>query len=360
MATPDLSVVLVHYHTPSHLEAAVAALRRDLAAAGLRGELLVVDNGSAPEDARRLEALDVTLLTPGRNLGYGAAANLGLGRARGRHRVVMNPDVEVQEGCLGALVAALTDGADLCGPRLAWGAAGGPLLPPTEEVSRTYELMKWWGHGSVGGAQRARRRWRRRAQRFWGAAEPLETSGLSGAMLALRADLLETVGGFDEAYFLYFEEVEWQRRARAAGKRVVLVPGARAVHHYARSAALEPRTQEWFAASERRFRVQHLGAWFLRLLEALPRPAPAPPPAPWADFPRRGLALGEIGGEVPRWVEISRPPLGFPAAGLPLTGRCGASWTPEPKVWEQATPGPYWLTLVAASGRELGSWSVQR
>ncbi|MEO1086543.1 MAG: glycosyltransferase, partial [Acidobacteriota bacterium] len=130
-----LGVVLVHYHTPDLAASAVASLREDAATSKVELEIALVDNGSTAEGRGLLGRLEgVRLLDPGQNLGYAGAFNLGVKQlAKADAVAVMNPDVRVLPGCLGALAAAVADGAGVAGPRFWWDRRGGFLLPPTEE-----------------------------------------------------------------------------------------------------------------------------------------------------------------------------------------------------------------------------------
>ncbi len=91
----DLSIVLVHYHTPALVAEAVAALRQDLEISGLTAQMILVDNGSAPEDRPALQALGLTWIDPGGNTGYAGGVNRGVAAAEAPFVVVMNPDVLV-------------------------------------------------------------------------------------------------------------------------------------------------------------------------------------------------------------------------------------------------------------------------
>lgn len=137
-----LAVVLVHYHTPELAAQAIGALERDLAASGggFQVEWLLVDNGSDAAGRKLLEALPVRLLDPGRNTGYAGGVDLGVAASSAEHIVLMNPDVLVLPGCVGALVESLRRGAAAAGPRFFWDAGRRLMLPPAEPRSRRAEL----------------------------------------------------------------------------------------------------------------------------------------------------------------------------------------------------------------------------
>jgi GT2 family glycosyltransferase len=380
MTGGSLAVVLVHYHTPQLAAAAVAALQRDLAggsAAGLDVEWLLVDNGSDPAGRELLASLPVRLLEPGRNLGYAGGVNLGVASSRADLVMLMNPDVLVLPGCTGGLVDCLHAGAAVAGPCLFWDSGRRLLLPPAEARNRRGELLAALA-ASRGGrwAARARRHSRRHCRRHWLAAAPLPSHSLSGSLLAVTRAAWERVGGFDEEFQLYFEETDWLLRLRRAGLPARFVPAAQAVHLYGRSAAVEPRAEEWFESSAQRFRRRHYGAWFARFLERLdqagqrrPGSVPASPegrtgagghlPEPYAlpPLPPEGLDLA--GYPRPLWVEVSPNPTGFPAAAERIDeGEAAGRWTLPAEIASGLSGGDWWVRVSDERGRDLAGYRL--
>ena len=339
-----LAVILVHYHSPRLARDACEALARDAAASGLELETVLVDNGSRPEDLEILEALPARRLDPGRNLGYAGGVNAGVRETAAERVVVMNPDAFVLPGCLGALAAALYAGAAVAGPRFFWDHDRRYLLPPTEAVSRTSEVLAVLARRGEPWARLARRRWRRHAWRYWSAREPVTGYDLSGALLAFRRSAWRRVGPFDEEYRLYFEETDWLQRLRAAGLEARYVPAAEAVHLYAQSTASEPRVEGWRLDSSRRFRRRVYGPAFTRLLESLSG--------------RAGTAAEPVESSPPgdsaAWLEVSPSPLGYPAAGCRLASGSAPPDDLPAEIRERLAPGAYTLRSVDDAGREVG------
>ncbi|HUP41657.1 MAG TPA: glycosyltransferase [Thermoanaerobaculia bacterium] len=358
-----LSIVLVHYHTPELLARSVEALRRDLALEGFtvpEAEWLVVDNGSDPAGRSRIEGLGVRRLDPGENLGYAGGVNLGVAASSGEHLLVLNPDVLVLQGCVGALLAELDParggGAAVAGPRFFWDRGERLLLPPAEPRGRRTELAALLVRRRPAAARRARARWRRHARRHWLACETLGSHALSGALLAIDRRAWEQVGPFDPGYRLYFEEADWLERARRRGLAGRYVPGARAVHLYDQSAGSEPAAPEWFLASARRFRRQRFGRAFASGLETLDRLLPEAagdveelPALEPGELPLAALAASPG----PLWVEVSPSPTGYPAAAERLTGPSESSWRLPAEVAERFPRRRWYLTMSDAAGREL-------
>ncbi|MEM8994930.1 MAG: glycosyltransferase family 2 protein [Acidobacteriota bacterium] len=338
-------VVLVHYYTPGLAASAVASLVEDAAASGVELEIARVDNGSTAEGRELLGHLDgVRLLEPGENLGYAGAFNFGVRQLPTVDAVaVMNPDVRVMPGCLGALADALSDGAGVVGPRFWWDRPGGFVLPPTEERGRRHSVRRFLSLRT--GAGPARRAWRRHARRHWRATEPVESLSLSGALLAIELGAWRRVGPFDDAYRLYFEESDWLERARKAGVRGRFVPGSEARHGYAQSTVKEPRAARWFSESHHRFRRRHYGRAFTAALEGA---AGLWPQKVTAAAPGRPTAA-EIGAA--EWLELSASAVGYPAAGMHLARQVRR----DPGLELPLPEGAYWLRGLRGD-RELWAY----
>jgi len=226
----DVSVVIVSYRSREYLAGCLDAVQRSLAASGLSGEAIVVDNAS-PDGSAALVAERypwVRSITNQRNRGFAAAANQGIRLARGRVIVLLNPDARLVGDALGRLVRFLdqhpTVGA--VGPRLRY--PDGRTQPSRRRFPTLLTgflestlVQDYWRDNRV-------------LRRYYVADrsddETQEVDWLVGACLAIRRDALATVGLLDERFFLYSEEVEWFWRLRRAGWRVFYFPEAEVVH----------------------------------------------------------------------------------------------------------------------------------
>ena len=354
-ARPELGVALVHYRTPELVRPALEALLADVARAGARATIALVDNGSDAAGRELWRGLPVARIDPGANLGYAGGVRRAVATLEAPLLIAMNPDVVVRPGCVARLLDELERGADAAGPRFEWDEAGRVLLPPTEERTRRAELTAVFARRSAARAAAARRRWRRHARRHWEAAAPFESRSLSGALLAFRRAAWAATGGFDEGYRLYFEETDWLERLHAARRRCVYVPAARAWHLYAQSSAVEPESAGWFAAAAARFRARRYGGAFAALLARLERGAAASVDAaasldatPALDSPEIEL---DPATRAPLWMELAATPWGFPAAAERLAEPTGR-WSLPADAWRRLAPGSYWLRAIDGRGEE--------
>ena len=266
-----VSAIVVHYHTPELVQPALTQL---IGSSGLDAlQILLVDNGGGDgleevvDELRNEspEAVEIELLTPGANLGYAGAANLGV-RAADEDAdvlVLMNCDVLVDGDCVAELVSALEQSeAHIAGPRFFWDEDHHLLQPPAEPTTSSYTLAAAAARSAQDAAGRsaagARDTWRRHAWTHWRAERPLLSWSLSGALFAFRRSAWEQVGPFDEGFRLYYEETDWLLRARSRGLEAIYVPAAVAVHLYDQSARGSEQARRWFEESAERFRKRHL------------------------------------------------------------------------------------------------------
>jgi len=223
-------------------ESGVALTRcaEDLAAAGV-AELVVVDNGSTDGsvEAARTNAPDLVAITPGHNLGYGSAANRGAAATSAPFLLVCNPDLEVPAEAIDALVVALDEDQRR--------AVAGPLIrtPAGERYPSARHfpsLMDAAGHALLGLFRPDNRFTRayQRADLTGSSAMPVDADWVSGACFLVRRDAFEEVGGFDESYFMYAEDVDLCWRLGRAGWQVVYAPAAEVTHVQGTSTARHP------------------------------------------------------------------------------------------------------------------------
>ncbi len=221
-------------------------------------EVIVVDNASPDGTAAWLRTAwpQVRLIASATNLGFGRANNRGMTIARGAWLLLLNPDTIVHPGALERMLAFGVDHptAGVIAPRLRYGDGSlqrnafhfpGPLQVALDLFPLHPRLLE----SPLNGRYPAERR---------GAAPFLIDHPLGAAMLVRRA-VLDQVGGFDEGFFMYAEEVDWCRRIRAAGWEIWQVPRAEIVHLAGQSTRQRagPMTVELWRARYRYFAKHH-------------------------------------------------------------------------------------------------------
>lgn len=263
---PDLSIIIVNWNVRDLLRDCLLSIERG------RGELtlevIVVDSASSDGSTAMLAAEFpwVTLIACQENVGFPKGNNLGVAKANGRYILLLNPDTAVLGQALTIMWKYVQDHPDV-------GIVGAQLL------------------NADGSVQSSRRRFPTLATAFFESTwlEPLAPAGLltryyaqdvpddqtadvdwvTGACMMAPRTAVTAVGGMDEAYFMYSEELDWCRRMKDAGWRVVYLPAAQIIHYEGKSSeqAIVARHINFQQAKLRYFRKYHsrLAAGLLRL-----------------------------------------------------------------------------------------------
>jgi GT2 family glycosyltransferase len=227
-APVDCSIVVVHFHAERQLACCLESL-----AAGcreLRHETIVIDNSrtiDAAEVMRRHD--DARVIANERNVGFAQAANQGIDKAVGRNVLLLNPDATTHAGAVTRLVRYLDRHQDV-------GAVGPRLLDP--DGSLQYSCRRFPGLFSVFFGRYAfltkllprNPGSRRYLYSDWDHGSARDVDWLSGACLLMSRRALDVVGPLDARFFLFVEDMDWCRRARDAGMRVVYLPDAVVTH----------------------------------------------------------------------------------------------------------------------------------
>jgi N-acetylglucosaminyl-diphospho-decaprenol L-rhamnosyltransferase len=228
------AAVVVNHDAGDVLRTCVASLRAE----GVT-EVIVVDNASSDGSVEALVAADpaVRLVHTGANLGYGSGANRGLAATHEPYVLVSNPDVAVHDGALAALGGVLD--AD---PTI---AIAGPCIREPDgsrypSARRFPSMADAAGHALLGQLAPGNRFSRRYRMAEIDADVTTDVDWVSGACFLARRQALEELGGFDEGYFMYVEDVDLCWRAHRAGWGVAFVPEAEVTHLQGVSTARRP------------------------------------------------------------------------------------------------------------------------
>ncbi|MGC5616628.1 glycosyltransferase [Georgenia sp. Z1491] len=267
-AAADVHVVTIAYNPDRRELATFAATLADATAARVR--LTIVDNGRAHEAVDEVAAAHgAEVVRPGANLGYGTAANLGARGGVEPWLVVVNTDVEWRAGSLDTLLEA--------GERHARAGALGPTILNLDgtvyaSARALPSLVVGGGHAVLAPIWPGNPFTARYQQRSgMGAREERAVGWLSGACLLLRRSAFDAVGGFDEGYFMFFEDTDLGDRLARAGWDNVYVPSAQVVHDQGASwrERPAPMVRAHHRSAERYLRARYDAWWQLPVRSAL-------------------------------------------------------------------------------------------
>ena len=237
-----VAAVIVTYNSEQVIEACLGAL----AEMAPEACALVIDNASADATVERSRGVEIVVNTE--NRGFAAAVNQGFRATAGECVLLLNPDVRLRSG-IGPMVQACLDNGLAAG--LLTDDAGRPqrgfsirrLPTPTALAFELLGLNRLWPSNPVNRRYRC-------ADLDLERAGPVEQP--AGAFLMIRRDVWERLGGFDEAFHpIWFEDVDFCRRAIQAGYGIEYVPWVRAAHsggHSVGQVSLGCRTKVWYAS----------------------------------------------------------------------------------------------------------------
>ena len=276
--TPDLSILIVTYNS----NRLIAPLLRQLQAemTDLRAEVVLVDNASTDGTAQRVGAVFpwVRLIASPVNLGFAAGNNLAARHALGRHLLLLNPDAMPAPG-------ALRRGIELMDRHPDVGLAGGELRATDgtrQPSARMFPTLRDELFTLSGLAARfPGSRLFARLDRRWADPEvSASVDWIPGAFVFIPAAVFARLDGFDERYFMYYEEVDLCRRLKAQGLDVRYWPELKAVHiggasaktvAHARVSSSGSQLESWRMRSALLYYRKHHGLWGAALVHALER-----------------------------------------------------------------------------------------
>lgn len=216
MHLPIISVIIVNTNELHHLKRCLPAV---LGQRYGEYEVLVVDNGSTDGSVEFLkrEFPQVRVIQNAANLGYAGANNVGFAHGSGQYLVVLNPDTTVEPDWLRELVIALENdpGAGLATPKIL-------LMDDPQRVNACGNDITFTGLTACRGAGEA----------TGTCDQPAVVPAVSGASFAIPRAVLDQIGGFDERFFIYYEDTHLSLRAALAGYHCIYVPTSVVYHQY--------------------------------------------------------------------------------------------------------------------------------
>ncbi len=230
----DVSIIIVSWNVASLLEACLRSIKASISTSAYTAETIVVDSASTDNTVARLRQNfpDVILLPQTENFGFTRCNNIGLAAAGGRYLFLLNPDTELIRDALPQLLDYLEahPPVGIIGPHTLNTDGTHQSTRRRFPTLRTAIFESTWLQPLAP---------RTLLNRYTCADFPddsiAEVDWVQGSALLARRAVYEQIGGLDEGYIMYSEELDWCRRAKAAGWQVVYHGGARIIHHGGRS-----------------------------------------------------------------------------------------------------------------------------
>jgi GT2 family glycosyltransferase len=228
---PVIDVVIVNWNSGELLRRCLTSL--DASNAGEINKVIVIDNGS--EDSSRVHALDsrdrsfqLSLIANERNEGFSKACNQGAKCCSADFILFLNPDCELYPETIASVLREL---AEL--PLNEYGAFGVALIGPEGDLARHCArqpvALDYWVK-LTGMDRLTAGRVRSHIMSEWPHTESRDVEHVIGAFYLVRRTIFQAIGGFDERFFVYLEDLDLSRRILRAGYRIRYLSGAKAFH----------------------------------------------------------------------------------------------------------------------------------
>jgi GT2 family glycosyltransferase/lipopolysaccharide/colanic/teichoic acid biosynthesis glycosyltransferase len=229
-ALPDVSVIIVNYNVRDFLHQSLLSLQKALK--GIRSEIFVVDNasddGSAEMVWRRFPRIHLIANTA--NLGFAKANNIAIKKALGKFLLLINPDTIVQEDTIRVMLDFLQSHPEV-------GLAGCKILNPDgsfQPACRRGFPTPWVAFTKIFGLSKIfpkSKLFGKYNLTYLDIEETYSVDAVSGSFMMVRKETFEQVGGLDESYFMYGEDLDWCYRIREAGWRIYYVHSTQIIHY---------------------------------------------------------------------------------------------------------------------------------
>ena len=263
-----LSIIIVNYKMWQLTRALVESLLQDDLPKST--EIIVVDNNSGDDSVYLLRSdfPEITVIDNPENMGLASGVNTALTQAKGTYSLVLNPDMIAIPGSVSSLVSFMDKNPDV-------GMAGGKLISPNGKLQyscyRFYTpLTIVYRRTFLGKTKTGKQAIANFLMKDSDHASEQDVDWLMGACLMVRKKAYEEVGGMDERFFLYFEDVDWCRRFWEKGWRVSYVPQAVFSHYHQRSSEKGALLGIFFNRTTR----EHIKSAFKYFIKFFGRPLP--------------------------------------------------------------------------------------
>lgn len=265
-SAPTLSIIIVSWNVASLL---IGCLRSIAATCPAGTEVIIVDSASTDDTVSRVRSgfPGVTLLSQSSNIGFTRGNNIGLAAAHGEYLMLLNPDTELLANAAQTMIAILRENpaVGLVGPRTLNPDGSDQNTRRRFPTFRTAVFESTW-------LQRYAPRGLLDSYRVRDVADDATApvDWVQGSCLLARRAVYQAIGGLDEGFVMYSEELDWCHRAKDAGWGVLYSGGARILHYGGQSSAQVPaRTHILFNQSKLRYIRKYHGraaAQSLRLI----------------------------------------------------------------------------------------------
>jgi hypothetical protein len=251
---PQISFIIVNFKGRELLSRCLASVDKIV---DVSKELILINNDSVPLIAPALKSCPLKLIQSPQNIGFGRGVNLGAAAAKGEYLFFLNPDAELVFSALRPALQKFEADARLA-------ILGAKIIDAKnniQEWSAGEKITPWRIVKNNLGFDPNKI--------FREQIDPLEVDWVSGGALLIRKDIFQKLGGFDEKFFLYWEDVDLCRRARKLGLKILYFPSVTARHLGGRSFENKAEQKKHYYRSQDYYFEKHFGRFSSGMIRLL-------------------------------------------------------------------------------------------
>lgn len=243
-----LSVVIVTYNNEDHIEKNIKSLKKALA--GIKSKIFVIDNNSSDKTPAIIKTLDgIEVLINKFNRGFGRANNQALKKIKSEYALLLNPDTVTPKNTIAKLLEYMDNHQDVglvtCRVEFPSGlldrACRRGYPTPWRSICRLTYLDRFFPHSKTFGGYNLT---------YLPEDKITEIDSSTGAFMLIRKKALDQAGIFDEAFFMYGEDIDLCYRIKHAGWKIIYNPTAKAIHYKGVSSGISGNNTKLSKASK--------------------------------------------------------------------------------------------------------------
>lgn len=215
----ELSIIIVSYNTKNKIADCLESVLREIT--DLKAEVIVIDNASTDNSGQVIEKFkQVKFIQNKRNVGFAKACNQGATLAQGKYLFFLNPDTKVTTKSITSLILEVESRKDaaVIAPKLVYpDGSDQNSVRNFPTIQRAIEEFFFFKKGVFEGFSPK-------------VSKPQEVEAVVGAAMVIPKVIFKKLGGFDERYFMYYEDLDFCRKARKAGYKIIFMPQAKVIH----------------------------------------------------------------------------------------------------------------------------------
>lgn len=249
-----ISIIYVYYNTPKEITESIKSVS---IATNNNYEIIIINNNSPKKlEVKKIEE-NIRVINNDKNFGFGYACNQGAKFAKGNYLLFINPDTIFSKGSIDILLKAFSESRNvgIVGPKMI--DANGKVLPTiNSKIKFPHAIVIYSFLNKILKNNRI-------VEKFWlkkvDRSKTQKVDVVSGACMMIEKKLFEKIGGFDERFFLYFEEQDLCLRVAKKGYKVIFHPSSEITHFIGRSLSNKEKIEKYFQKSRYLYMKKYFG-----------------------------------------------------------------------------------------------------